>query len=307
MSVFVGLDIGGTKFMAAAADAQGKILRRCRTGAASSQDGVLIPAVLQQSLESDLEVLQEMISIVANGEPIAAIGAAAGGPLDWMNGIVSPLHQPHWRSVPLKSIMETRWQCPFYVDVDTNIAALGELFYGQPAPSRLLYLTLSTGLGGGFLVDGKIYRGAGGAHPEVGHQSIPFRLSSPGAVYCECGLSDCMEGLVSGNAIRRIYQKPAQALNAEEWSEVAYNLGLGLRNLAAILAPDEIRIGGGVAYGGGASFIAEASRVMENHLRIVPSPKVTLSSLGYDTALLGALAVALQGANSPVIFPHATD
>ena len=294
MSVYIGLDIGGTKFMAAAADKNGRILRRCRTGEASSQDGELIASAVHLKLEDDLEILHAMIASVAANEPIAAIGAAAGGPLDWKSGVISPLHQPHWRNVPLKTIFETRWQCPFFIDVDTNVAALGELRFGLAVPSRFLYLTLSTGMGGAFLIDGEIYRGANGAHPEVGHQSIPFHCANPDAVYCECGLPDCLEGLVSGNAIRRIYQKPAQELKPDEWSEVAYNLGLGLRNLAAILAPDEIRLGGGVALGGGAPFIAAANQTMLNHLRIVPPPKVTLSSLGYDTALLGALALALK-------------
>ncbi|HEX6034791.1 MAG TPA: ROK family protein, partial [Anaerolineales bacterium] len=144
-----------------------------------------------------------------------------------------------------------------------------------------------------FLVDGKIYRGQNGAHPEVGHQSIHFRSSNPSAVQCECGAPDCLEALVSGNGIRRIYGKAAENLNPEEWEEVAYNLGQGLRNMAALYTPDMIRIGGGVAVGGGEPFIEAARTVMEEHLRLVPAPYVGLSRLGYDTALRGAIAIAL--------------
>jgi len=234
-----------------------------------------------------------MIAEVAGNEAILGMGAAVGGPLDWEQGIVSPLHQPAWRDVPLKAIMETRWRCPFRVDVDTNVAAVGEYRWGGISAARFLYLTLSTGMGGGFLVDGQIYRGGGGAHPEVGHQSIHFRCSNPAAVQCECGVSDCLEALISGNGIRRIYGKPAEALNAPEWEEVAYNLGQGLRNLTALYAPDVIRIGGGVAVGGGETFIHAAREVMEQHLQLVPAPRVELSRLGYDTALRGAIAMAL--------------
>jgi predicted NBD/HSP70 family sugar kinase len=236
-----------------------------------------------------------MVEEVAGGEGIQGMGAAIGGPLDWEKGIVSPLHQPDWREVPLKAMMEERWGCPFYVDVDTNVAAVGEYEAGKVSANRFLYLTVSTGMGGGFLVDGKIYRGFGGAHPEVGHQSIPFKCVNPAGLQCECGVPDCLEALVSGNGIRRIYGKPAEALNPGEWAEVAYNLGQGLRNLATIYAPEVIRIGGGVAVGGGQDFIQQARQTMEAHLALVPPPEVSLSLLGYDTALLGALAIARHG------------
>src|SRR4051794_5528606 len=113
MAIFVGLDIGGTKLMVAAADASGTILRRTR-------------AATPQGLDEGLSLLHHMIAEVAASDAIAAIGAAIGGPLDAENGIVSPLHQPEWRAVPLKMLMEQRWGCPFFVDVDTNVAAVGE-------------------------------------------------------------------------------------------------------------------------------------------------------------------------------------
>ncbi len=280
MGVFVGLDIGGTKFMVASADQEGNILRRVRTATSTS-------------LETDLENINSMIQEVAAEDEVLGIGAAIGGPLSWEQGIVSPLHQPAWRNVPLKAIMKEKWNCPFQVDVDTNVAALGEYRWGNLEADRFLYLTLSTGMGGGFLIDGKIYRGQNGAHPEVGHQSIRFRCSNPSAVQCECGVPDCLEALISGNGIRRIYGKPAEKLNSEEWEEVAFNLGQGLRNMAAIYTPGIIRIGGGVAVGGGESFISTAKQVMEEHLKLVPAPRVELSQLGYDTALRGAIALAL--------------
>jgi glucokinase len=284
MKVFIGLDIGGTKIMVAAADHEGNILRRARTATSTS-------------LEADLANINNMIAEVAAEEEIMGIGAAIGGPLDWEQGIVSPLHQPAWRNVPLKAMMESKWGCPFHVDVDTNVAAVGEYRWGGFSARRFLYLTLSTGMGGGFLIDGEIYRGQDGAHPEAGHQSIHFRSSNPLAVQCECGAPDCLEALVSGNGIRRIYGKSAEMLNTKEWEELAYNLGQGLRNLAVLYAPDVISIGGGVALGGGETFIHTASRVMEEHLKLVPAPQVGLSRLGYDTALRGAIAMALPEDN----------
>jgi glucokinase len=282
LTVYIGLDIGGTKFMVAAADEKGTILRRVRE---STPPG----------LAEGLKLLHQMIGEVAQGEEIGGIGAAIGGPLAWEQGVVSPLHQPEWRDVPLKEIMEERWGCPFYVDVDTNVAALGEYRSLDKPPHMLLYLTVSTGMGGGFVVGGKLYRGMQGAHPEVGHQSINHRCMKPAGLHCECGAPDCLEALVSGNGIRRIYGKAAEDLNQEEWVEVAYNLGQGLRNLATIYLPDVIVLGGGVAVGGGERLLSQARQVMEDRLRLVPIPALRLSRLGYDTALLGAISIAIHG------------
>lgn len=282
MSLYVGLDIGGTKLLVASADEYGTIMQR--TQQATPRD-----------LEEGLALLKTMIEQVTAGAAITAIGAAIGGPLDWQRGIVSPLHQPQWREVPLKQIMEAAYSCPLYVDVDTNVAALGEFAFGAEAADRLLYITLSTGMGGGFLIDGQIYRGMQGAHPEIGHHAVAYRCSYRERVRCDCGTDDCLEALVSGTGIRRIYHKSAEALDAHEWQEVGYNLGQGLRNLAAIYLPDVIVLGGGVAVGGGTALLDAARQVMEQRLKLVPIPEVRLSRLGYDTALRGALALAMRG------------
>lgn len=282
MSLYVGLDIGGTKLLVAGADREGTILKRVQEST---------PSDLQEGINK----LNRMIVSIAGGKKVTAIGAAIGGPLDYKQGVVSPLHQPQWRGVPLKAMMEDRWGCPCFVDVDTNVAAFGEYYFGNEKAARLLYLTVSTGMGGGFLVDGKIYRGAAGEHPEVAHQSINYRCVNPEKIACECGIPDCLEALVSGNGIRRIYGKPAECLNEQEWDEVVYNLGQGLRNLAAIYLPDVIVLGGGVVFRRGEKLVASANKVMETHLRIVPVPRLRLSQLGYDTALFGAIAVAIHG------------
>ena len=282
MELYVGLDIGGTKCMAASSDAEGRILKR-----------TLKPT--PHSLEEGLAVLHQMVDEVAGGEKIAGIGAAIGGPLDWQNGIVSPLHQPEWRNVPLKAIMEKAWRSPFYLDVDTNIAALGEYLLGGEPSRHFLYITISTGVGAGYIVDGKIYRGMGGGHPEAGHQSINFRCSNPSGISCECGVSDCLEALVSGNGIRRIYKKAPKDLSEEEWEEVTFNIAQGLRNLATICLPEVIVLGGGVALGRGEKLVNSVRTLMGKNLHLVPCPKIRLSHLGYDTALMGALAAAKHG------------
>ena len=277
--LYLGLDIGGTQMRAAVSGTDRRILRRA-------------VAPTPVDLDAGLGLLWQLGDDVRRSEPIAGIGVSIGGPLDWRTGVVSPLHQPAWRDVPLGDLLRQRFDCPVSIDVDTNVAAVGEYLADASQPSRLLYLTLSTGMGGGFIVDGRLYRGANGAHPEVAHQSIAYRCRFPERIECECGAEACLEALVSGNGIRRVYGVPAEQLDAEGWAEVADNLGQGLRNLAAIYAPERIVLGGSVALGGGAPLLQAAADVMRRNLRIVPVPDVRLSTLGADSPLLGALALA---------------
>ncbi len=277
----IGLDIGGTKLLVAAADGDGRILRTAQRPTPRPR-------------EEGLALLKKMIDEVSAGDAVQAIGASCGGPMDPVRGIVSPLHQPEWRNVPLGEIFEREYECPFRVEVDTDAAALAEYRFGPDKPSRLLYLTISTGMGGGFLVDGEIYRGANGIHPEAGHQAIPYRLQNGASVQCSCGATGCLEALVSGGSIRRIYGRGAEHLTAAQWEEIAYNLGMGLRNLAVLYAPDLIVLGGGVVTGGGQHFLPQAEAVMRDGLRLVPPPLLRVSALGYNTALLGAIALAQE-------------
>jgi len=279
--VFIGLDIGGTKLIAASADGHGRVMKRERASTPPSLDG-------------GLSLLDEMIAAVSDGAPIAGMGAAAGGPLNWATGVISPLHQPEWRDVPLKEIMEAKYHCPFSVDVDTNVAALAEYHHAEEKVSKLLYLTLSTGMGGGLVVDGQIYRGMNGEHPEVGHQSIPYRASTQRIVVCACGSNGCLEAFVSGSGIRRLYGKRPEELIDCEWEEVAWNLGQGLRNLAAIYLPDVIVVGGGITFGAGDKLLPAAIEIMRDHLKIVPHPKVYATALGEHNVLKGAILLALQ-------------
>jgi glucokinase len=280
--IYIGLDIGGTKTMIASFNQEGIILQRSIFST---------PA----DLHTGLDLIHSHIIELSAGSKLAGIGAAIGGPLDFQTGIVSPLHQPSWRDVPLKEIMQSRHQVPFYVDVDTNVAALAEYAACSQKPDSLLYITISTGMGGGFIRDGKIYRGSGQSHPEIAHQAVNYRCAYPENIFCECGVVDCLEALVSGNGIERIYGKPAKDLTKREWKEVGYNLGQGLRNITAILSPQEIRLGGGVVIKGSALLLETALETLKEHTLLVPLPHVSISTLGYDTALIGAGLIARNG------------
>jgi predicted NBD/HSP70 family sugar kinase len=283
--VFIGMDIGGTKLIVAATDSHGHILKRER-------------AATPLNYDEGIALIHELIAKVSDGAEIAAIGAGAGGPLDWRTGVVSPLNQPEWRDVPLKALMEEHYGCPFSVDVDTNLAALAEYHHSAEKAPRFCYVTVSTGVGGGFVVDGEIYRGMNGQHPEVGHQSLSYRLAEERTVACPCGSNGCLEALVSGGGIRRLYRKPPEDLSSQEWEEVAWNLGQGLRNIAAIYTPDVIVVGGGVTFGARDAMLAPAIQVMRDHLKIVPHPRVLASEMGEHNVLGGAILLALRAEDS---------
>ena len=166
MAVFVGLDIGGTKIMVAAADREGNILRRARTATSTS-------------LETDLANINNMIAEVAGGRSDhghgcshrRATGLGTGNRLSPAPaGLAERAPQSDdGDKMGLSIPGGCRHQC----------RRGGRVSLGRISARRFLYLTLSTGMGGGFLIDGKIYRGQDGAHPEVGHQSIHFRCSNP--------------------------------------------------------------------------------------------------------------------------------
>jgi predicted NBD/HSP70 family sugar kinase len=280
--MYIALDIGGTKWIAASANPNGDILKR-------------VQHPVEQDPRKGIELLYSMIEEVRVGTTeITSIGASAGGPLNYRTGEVSSLHLDKWINVPLKKYMEEKYQCPFAVEVDTDIAALAEYNIGTSSSQRLLYITLSTGLGGGFLLDGQIYRGTKGCHPEIGHQTVPFRHRNKSEVQCPCGAMNCLEALISGSAIQRNYGIPPEELPDEDWKDIGYNLGHGLRNMSVMYTPDEIILGGGIAINAHEKFLSVALSVMRDNTRIVPVPEVKISTLGTDTALMGALVLAKQ-------------
>lgn len=281
--LLVGIDLGGTKIQVAATDFSGHVLARLREPT-------------PRSLPEGLDLLRQALTTVAQGAPIAGIGVAIGGPINALTGVVSPLHQPEWRDVPLGRHLET-WSAgaPWRIEVDTDAAALAEYHLGGHGVERLLYVTVSTGVGGGFVVAGDVFRGADGAHPEFGHQAVP----GGEGVACPCGAQGCLEALVSGTALQRRYQCDPATLDDAAWAETGLLLGLGLRNASTLLAPQLIALGGGVVIGAGERLLTPARAELAAGLRLVPAPRVTASVLGYDTALQGALVLASLAAGLP--------
>jgi glucokinase len=198
-----------------------------------------------------------------------------------------------WEGFDLIKEVKARFNVPAVMDRDSMVGALGEGFYGAGKGYRpLLYITLSTGIGGGMLTENGLFRGADSYACELGHHTI-----LPAGPACLCGSYGCLERMCSGLWLERDYDRPAQELfqDPDFVSRYIVHLGQGLKNSLMFLNPERVVIGGGISKAGDALFIPlrkELDRQMTPWSRarrdIVPA------SLVGDTVLWGALVLARQ-------------
>jgi glucokinase len=193
-SFLIGIDIGGTKLAVVITDRSGTILHKERR-----------PTVASRGPKDIVAELCDMTRTVMNHESatqesVAGIGVSCGGPLDTSTGIVySPPNLPGWDAVPLKSLIEEELSLSCHVENDANAGALAEWYFGAGRGfTNVVYMTMSTGIGGGLILDEKLYRGTGDTAGEVGHMTIV-----PNGPPCGCGKSGCLEALCSGPSIAR--------------------------------------------------------------------------------------------------------
>ncbi len=265
-SLLLGVDIGGTKCAVVLADAAGAILRRVseptRSGQRSPDEMLRLLAVHARDL-----LAQENKTIAdARG-----VGVSCGGPLDTRTGVVhAPPNLPDWQNVPVRAFFEDALALPVIVENDANATALAEWKFGAgQGAQNLIFLTMGTGIGGGIIVDGRLYRGTNDLAGEVGHQTI--LLDGP---LCGCGKRGCLEALASGPAIARLAReslhygrhkhvvalaggKPADITAAHViqaaqegdlfackiLEEAGTYMGVGIANLIQILNPERIILG----------------------------------------------------------------
>jgi len=193
-SPVIGVDIGGTQLRTAVL-LGGQLRSRVSmiTGANPTPERIL-PRILRA-----IEQAIDEAHIPRN--TLAGIGVAMPGPLNYRTGIIySPPNLPGWEQVPLRDIFLQHYTLPVYIENDAHTAALGEYMFGTGRGCKnLVYLTISTGIGGGVIIDGKILEGANGTAAELGHMSIDWH-GQP----CSCGNMGCLEYLASGTAIARM-------------------------------------------------------------------------------------------------------
>jgi len=309
----LAVDLGGTKIVAAVVTPTGKILPRS--------------SCLTLADKGPAAVIDRLISVAGSAVDRAklktadldGVAIAAAGILDTARGVVttSP-NLPGWRNVHLRDIVAERLNVATCLVNDASVAALGEHRFGVgKGLANLIYLTVSTGIGGGIIVDGKLYEGTDGCAGELGHMVIDAQGPK-----CNCGNYGCLEVLASGTAmakeaVSRIRNggaslmvqlvggvldditaetvataaREGDLLACQVVNQCAAYLGVGLANLVNIFNPQLIIIGGGVCRMGG-MLLRPARKVVKEKAFRLPARTVQIvkSRLGYDAGILGAAA-----------------
>lgn len=315
--LYLGIDLGGTKILSVVASSEGEILS-LNYSPTHAQKGP--EAVIQAIFGSVSSALRKSR---IKKEKIRAAGIGAAGISNPETGLLytSP-NLPGWKDVPLRDMVEKKLGIKAFLMNDANAAALGELHYGAGRGARnLIYITLSTGIGGGIIIDGKLYGGAAGAAGEVGHMTID--VNGP---RCGCGNSGCWETLASGTALAREARQrikegastsilsysrgkaslvTAQAVHAaalagdvlakELVRQTGCYVGVGLANLINIFNPELIVVGGGLSHIGdmllGPAMEVARERAFKTSFESV---RLVSASLGDNAGALGAAAFAQE-------------
>jgi glucokinase len=314
---YLGVDIGGTKVIAGVGDSACNLASRVLKKTRFDSGGDV-------ALENVLGAAREALS-AAGPSKVAAVGISCGGPLDPKRGrILSTPNLTGWDGLPIVSIFEKEFSAKAYLDNDANVAALGESVRGAGrGVASFAYFTVSTGIGGGFVSDGRLFRGSTGNASEFGHQTL-----LPDGPLCGCGNRGCLEALASGKSIARrarelvsggnvprgslllrmVKQDPdrltakhvaAAARKGDRtalavWEEAVGYLGLGVANIINILNPERVVIGGGVAKAGAILFRPLRRVVAERALPdLSRSVDIVPAALGDDSGVVGAVRLAV--------------
>ncbi len=267
----IGVDIGGTRIRVGRRDAQGGVVAERILTPYSAAEGVAGIVALARQIAP---------------EGVATIGISAAGPLDFKQGIANPLNLPGWHGYRLVDELIGQLGAQVIMDNDANCAALAEWREGAGrGAATLVYYTISTGVGTGVIVDGKVLHGA---HDTEGGHQIVWTDGPP----CPCGARGCLEAVISGTGLRARFGKPAEELDDPAvWDEVAKYLAIGIANTAALICPEVVIIGGGVIARGEALF-GPLRRLLHEYIFIVPIPRVVPAGLGQDSGIIGALVLA---------------
>lgn len=227
--MYVGIDIGGTKILAASSPTGRKMVRSQK---------ITTPSSVKAAVDAMVDLAHE----VAGSKPIASIGVSTPGPLDLARGIITTPPNLPWHNVEIKRLLEKRLHANVTVQHDCACAGLTEALLGAGRGfHKVLYVTISTGIGTGLIIGGQIYQGT--QNIEGGH--ITIQKDGP---ECGCGGRGHFEALTSGHAIKRQFGKEAYEIkDARTWDKIAQNIAAGLSSLTAALGPDVIVLGGGVS------------------------------------------------------------
>jgi glucokinase len=311
VSVAIGADLGGTKMAVGAVDSEQRVLHRA------------METTMGRELDNLLdELTEELRAAVAACAEAIAIGLGIPATLDRERGLaISAVNLP-LIDVPIRDLIGERLGLPVYVDNDANCAALAEHRFGAARGARnAIMLTIGTGIGGGLIIDGEVYRGSTGAGAELGH--VVIDQNGP-PCQGNCPNRGCVEALASGTALAREGRAAAEsapesalgrtlaasgkidgrdvtqaALDGDEAARevvalIGTRLGVALSSLANVFEPDVIVIGGGVAAAGDLLLDPARAELRRRALPPQHSTPVVLAELGPDAGMIGAATMALE-------------
>lgn len=306
-----GVDVGGTKILGGVVDHGGNIIEDHR---------VESPAKSPEAIEA---AIVEVVLELKTRHPIECVGIGAAGYIDKGRSTVMFAPNIAWRDVPLKERLEKVLELPVVIENDANAAAWGEFEYGAGAEvDNMMLVTVGTGVGGGLVLEGELYRGAFGVGAEIGHMRVV-----PNGHLCGCGNRGCWEQYASGSALVRNVRSAARggsllarevldraegdldkikgpliteaardgdAFAIEALTDLGIWLGEGIASIAAVLDPAVVAIGGGVAEAddlllGPARRAFQAQLTGRGHRPMLDVRKATL---GNQAGLIGAADLA---------------
>lgn len=313
--VYIGIDLGGTNVRSGAFTSEGGLLTLRSTPIEAHQGP-------QAGVERIIRLVEETISSCGPVE-LLGIGMGCTGPLDTTRGSIhNPYTLPTWEDVPIIPPLQDYFGVPGVLENDADVAALGEYWHGAGQGVKRLYMvTVGTGIGAALVVDGEIYHGMGGVHPEGGHTPV-----DPRGPLCYCGFHGCWESLAAGPAIgkrmrQRLQEQPDPELLAQVdgdlervdarlaaeaarrghplaqqlMGEVIDDFCLGLASVGMLVAPELILLGGGVMRSVDL-YMPAIQRTMQTLQLMMPGPliRVAPAALGEHAGLYGAAFAAIQ-------------
>ena len=304
----IAFDIGGTKVAGAVVSSDGKVFDKIVTPP---------PSVTSELTTTLLEVVQTLRARY----PVQAIGIGAAGIVEWPRGYIRWAPNNAYQQLPLRELVSHATGLPTIVDNDANAATWAEARLGEMGYTDMAYLTVGTGIGGGVVLDGKLYRGRSGLATEIGHLIV-----NPDGALCGCGNRGCLEAMASGTALERIaresavvtpnsYLAPAaknsnsptgrtvhraalagDSLATSLFEQIGYWLGVGIASLVNIFELEAVVVGGGLSETGDlllgpARLSCDRHAFARQHRKV---PPIIPSAHGIDAGLVGAAHLALH-------------
>jgi glucokinase len=282
VEVALAVDIGGTKMAAGLVTPDGDVVASARVATAAGGDAERLFSTLLSLLES----------VSGNGEMVVC-GVGCGGPMTAGGEEVSPLNIPAWRGFPLRRRLAEATGVPTFVDNDAKALALGEGWRGAAAgQSHFIAMVVSTGVGGGIVLDGRLLDGASGNAGHIGHVVV-----EPAGRQCPCGARGCLEAEASGTSITAATGRPAAEAGPAVVERTGTLVGRGVASVANLLDLPLAVVAGSVALGFGEPFFAAAQAELDARARLSFSAgaRVVPAGLGDTAPLVGAAAVGWRG------------